>query len=146
MRHGDTTRYGEGYHGTQQQGLQGGGEGAAPRGVDEIIICPIIVPSTSRGGFFHLTMQLHICAFNIRASRSHAYDAPESTPFSVQRGNKHRDELRDTTDLIGTSRRVALSFIRLKRKKGSSAIILPAYDVLGFVCHCDILSATRADK
>lgn len=54
-----------------------GGEGedgttweCGPRGVDEIIICPIIVPSTSRGGFFYLTMQLHICAFNIRGSRS----------------------------------------------------------------------------
>lgn len=85
VRYGDTTRYGEDY-GTQQQGDAGR---AAPRGVDEIIICPIIVPSTSRGGFFHLTMQLHICAFNIRASRSHAYDSPESTPFSARKGEKH---------------------------------------------------------
>lgn len=43
-------------------------------------------------------------------------------------------------------RRVAFSLAHpSKPKKGSGAIILPAYDVPGFVCHgyCDILSAAR---
>lgn len=60
----------------------GDGEIEYPQGVDKIIIGPIIVSSTSQGGFFHLTMQLHFCAFNIPCAVPYCLVALATRPVS----------------------------------------------------------------
>lgn len=134
---------------------------AYPWGVDKIIIGPIIVPSTSRGGFFRSTMQLHFCAFNIIRALSHIQPSPSLNARPLVCPRPSSPHTRAHTPLIGRvldgsprgrggrgwqreiSKRLGwlLIIVLLNRKKGSPAIILPAYDVLSFVCHghCDIL-------
>lgn len=87
------------------------------------------MPSTSRGGFFRPTMQLHFCAFNM-SSVSHIHN-PSRCPLVYLSTARVHPLIRDGS----LDERVLLN-----RKKGSPAIILPAHDVLSFVCHghCDI--------
>lgn len=129
------------------------------------------MPSTSRGGFFRSTMQLHFCAFNIIRALSHIQaPLPPQTRvlLSVHGRAVHTHTPRYACSTIGMdlregeetrggeggwqdgreiSKRLGwrLIIILLNRKKGSPAIILPAYDVLSFVCHghCDIRVVDR---
>ena len=93
------------------------------QGVDKIIICPIIVPSTSRRGFFYLTMQLHFCAFNIMYVPSMSCVTNPTYPLNIH-VRIHRNKT--LTEMKGGSSPP-------KPKKGVLGIILPAYDVLSFV-------------
>lgn len=104
-------------------------------------------------------MQLHFCAFNIRAlSHITSLVRPEYVLCRWSGASKPPlglIESRWINDLVGwgglaeVRRPVQLGWliILLNRKKGSSAIILPAYDVLSFVCHghCDIRGPEGVD-
>lgn len=74
---------------------------AYPWGVDKIIIGPIIVPSTSRGGFFRSTMQLHFCAFNIIRALSHIQPSPSLNARPLVCPRPSSPHTRAHTPLIG---------------------------------------------
>ena len=124
-----------------------------PWGVDKIIIGPIIVPSTSRGGFFpfvqcsytfvHLT-SVHCPTYNPPPTVCpvvSSWSGPSNPPLDTCIRSRARERERERERLAEVRRsELGWLIILLNRKKGSPAIILPAYDVLSIVCHghCDI--------
>lgn len=111
------------------------------------------MPSTSRGGFFpfvqcsytfvHLT-SVHCPTYNPPPTVCpvvSSWSGPSNPPLDTCIRSRAKEKERERERLAEVRRsELGWLIILLNRKKGSPAIILPAYDVLSIVCHghCDI--------